>query len=71
MNIGGARPGHGDMAALGQPGKFTCCLAEDEEGSPFTPLHTSFGYDADQSAVTLVGADAPHSVMMQTNDDDP
>ena len=71
MNIGGARPGHGDMAALGQPGKFTCCLAEDEEGSPFTPLHTSFGYDADQSAVTLVGVDAPHSVMMQTNDDDP
>ncbi|MCY4618386.1 MAG: hypothetical protein OXD50_07525 [Chloroflexi bacterium] len=71
MNIGGARPGHGDMAALGQPGKFTCCLAEDEEGSPFTPLHTAFGYDADQSAVTLVGVDAPHSVMMQTNDDDP
>ena len=71
MNIGGARPGHGDMAALGQPGKFTCCLAEDEEGSPFSPLHTSFGYDADQSAVTVVGVDAPHSVMMQTDDDDP
>ncbi len=71
MNIGGARPGHGDMAGLGQPGKFTCCLAEDEESSPFAPLHTSFGYDPDQSAVTLVGVDAPHSVMMQTNDDDP
>ena len=71
MNIGGARPGHGDMAALGQPGKFTCCLAEDEESSPFPPLHTAFGYDADQSAVTLVGVDAPHSVMMQTDDDDP
>ena len=71
MNIGGARPGHGDMAALGQPGKFTCCLAEDEEASPFPPLHTSFGYDADQSAVTLVGVDSPHSVMMQTDDDDP
>ena len=71
MNIGGARPGHGDMAALGQPGKFTCCLAEDEEASPFTPLHTAFGYDADQSAVTLVGVDSPHSVMMQTDDDDP
>ena len=71
MNIGGARPGHGDMAALGQPGKFTCCLAEDEEASPFTPLHTAFGYHADQSAVTVVGVDAPHSVMMQTDDDDP
>lgn len=24
MNIGGGRPGTGDMALLGQPGKFTC-----------------------------------------------
>ena len=71
MNIGGARPGHGDMASLGQPGKFTCCLAEDEEGSPFPPLHTAFGYGADQSAVTLVGVDSPHSVMMTTDVDDP
>ena len=59
------------MAALGQPGKFTCCLAEDEEGSPFPPLHTAFGYGADQSAVTLVGVDSPHSVMMTTDVDDP
>jgi len=71
MNIGGARPVHGDMASLGQPGKFTCCLAEAEEASPWPPLHTAFGYDADQSAVTLVGVDSPHSVMHNTSADDP
>jgi hypothetical protein len=59
------------MAVLGQPGKFTCCLAEAEEESPFAPLHTSFGYDAKQSAVTLVGVESPHSVIAVTDRDDP
>jgi hypothetical protein len=71
INIGGARPGVSDMAVLGQPGKFTCCLAEAEEESPFPPLHTSFGFDAEQSTVTLVGVEAPHSVMAVVDKDDP
>ena len=71
MNIGGARPGISDMAVLGQAGKFTCCLAEAEEDSPFSPLHTSFGYDAEESAVTLVGVESPHSVIAVTDGDDP
>src|SRR5262249_43250966 len=45
-NIGGARPGSTDMAVLGQPGKFTACLAEAEETSPFAPLHVSRGLSA-------------------------
>ncbi|MGF1596305.1 MAG: hypothetical protein ACFCVK_05145 [Acidimicrobiales bacterium] len=71
INIGGARPGESDMALHGHPGKFTYCLAEDEEGSPFPPLHTSFGYSADRSAVTVVGAEAPHSVFFIGDGDDP
>ncbi|MEK9589526.1 MAG: hypothetical protein VW349_13875, partial [Gammaproteobacteria bacterium] len=63
MNIGGARPGISDMALLGHPGKFTYCLAEDEENSPFEPLHVSLGYGEAESVVTVVGAEAPHSVM--------
>ena len=46
INIGGGRPGVSDMALLGHPGKFTYCLAEAEEDSPFPPLHTSLGFDA-------------------------
>ncbi|MBT7430099.1 MAG: hypothetical protein HN783_09850, partial [Ilumatobacter sp.] len=34
MNIGDARPGVSDMALLGHPGKFSFCLAEDEQSSP-------------------------------------
>ena len=71
MNVGGARPGLSDMALLGHQGKFTSCLAEDEENSPFPPLHTSLGYDAGQSVVTVVGTEAPHSVVHVGDADDP
>jgi hypothetical protein len=71
INIGGGRSGTADMALLGHPGKFTFCLAEDEEESPFPPLHTSRGMVAEQSAVTVLGTDAPHSVMGITDADDP
>ena len=69
INIGGARPGESDMALLGHPGKFTYCLAEDEESSPFPPLHTSLGYSPEESAVTVIGAEAPHSVLYSPTGD--
>ena len=71
INIGGARPGSSDMALLGHPGKFTYCLAEDEEHSPFPPLHVWRGFQADDSVVTVIGAEAPHSVLYSGNADDP
>lgn len=71
MNIGGGLPGVSDMALHGHPGKFTFCVAEDEESSPFPPLHTSFGYAADQSVLTVVGVEGPHSVLFTASSDDP
>ena len=71
INIGGARPGESDMALHGHPGKFTFCIAEDEEHSPFPPLHTTFGYSPDQSVVTVVGSEAPHSAFFIGDADDP
>ncbi len=69
INIGGARPGVSDMALTGHPGKFTYCLAEDEEASPFPALHTSLGFEPDDSVVTVVGAEAPHSVLFSGDRD--
>jgi len=71
INIGKARPGSSDMALLGHPGKFTYCLAEDEENSPFPPLHSDLGFDSQDSVVTVVGAEAPHSVIFAGDGDDP
>lgn len=63
INIGGGRPGSSDMTLLGHAGKFTQCLAEDEESSPFEPLHVSRGFLPDQNVVTVIGTEAPHSVI--------
>ena len=71
INIGGGRPGSSDMALLGHPGKFTFCLAEDEEQSPFPPLHASLGFAPEDSVVTVIGAEAPHSVIHSGDGDNP
>ena len=70
MNIGDARPGVSDMALLGHPGKFGFCLAEDETASPWESLSVSAGYDPDESVVTILGAEAPHSVIFTNDADD-
>ena len=62
INVGGARPGTSDMALLGHGGKFGQCLAEDEEHSPFTPLHVGRGSVLSDSAVTVIGTEPPQSV---------
>jgi len=61
-NIGGARPGELDMSTLGNSGKFSYCIAENEEENPWAPLHTEFGFDREQSAVTLFAAEPPRGV---------
>lgn len=71
INIGGARPGVSDMALLGHAGKLGMVLGEDQEHSPFPPLHTSLGFGADEAVVTVVGTEAPHSVMSVGDADDP
>lgn len=71
INIGGGRAGSSDMALLGHPGKFTFCLAEAEEASPFEPFHVARGFAADESVVTVVGAEPPHSVIGVVDADDP
>jgi peroxiredoxin len=59
---GGGYPGRLDRSTLGQPGKLSLCFAEDEEASPWEPLHVERGFAAGSSVVTLIGADAPLSI---------
>lgn len=55
QNVGGAKPGEIDMATLGQPAKYTFCVAENEPASPWDPLHVERGFARDASVVTVVG----------------
>lgn len=71
MNIGGARPGLSDMALLGHPGKFTMCLTEDLDASPWPSAAVDAGFDPLESVVTVIGVEAPHSVVFVDDADDP
>jgi hypothetical protein len=62
QNVGGAKPGLGDRATLGHPGKFTYCLAENEAESPWEPLHVERGFPRTTSCVTVCGSEGPHNV---------
>jgi hypothetical protein len=62
INVGGNKPGVTDMATHGHPGKYSYCMGEDEENSPWSPFHTDRGLSAETSAVTVVCAEAPHNI---------
>jgi len=56
-NIGGGWPGAVSFAGLGQPARYSLCLAEREEDTPWPPLHVELGYRPEQSAVTIMRAE--------------
>jgi hypothetical protein len=69
LNVLGGHPGQLDRATLGHPGKFTFCLAEDEEDSPWTPLSVERGIAAGTSTVTVMAVESPHQIMNEWTHD--
>ena len=63
INLFDVRPGGIDRSTLGHPGKFSFCIAEDEEGSPWEPLAAERGVPEGASAVTVMAAGAPRQLM--------
>lgn len=61
-NIGGALPGELDRAAFGHAGKYTCCIAEKEEASPWDAMHVDRGFQTDDSTITVFAAAGPQTV---------
>jgi hypothetical protein len=64
-NVCGSRPGTLDRGTLGHPGKLTYVIAENEAESPWTPLHVERGCRPEESAVTVMAAEAPHQFYNQ------
>ena len=62
-NVAAGEPGGFDMATQTHPGKYTYCIAEFEEASPWPPYHVEQGFAAEQSVVTVVGALGPRHVV--------
>jgi hypothetical protein len=69
INVLGGVPGQLDRSTLGHPGKFSFCIAEDEENSPWPPLSIERGVPAGTSAVTVFAVESPHQVMNEWTHD--
>ncbi len=59
-NVIGTLPGELDRSSLGHPGKYTYCIAENEEDSPWPAFHTTRGFKPEQNAVTIFAALGVH-----------
>jgi hypothetical protein len=62
LNVCGAVPGVLDQSTQGHGGKYSMVIGEDEEHSPWPPLHVERGFDPAVSTVTVFAAEAPHNV---------
>ena len=69
INVLGYVPGQLDRSTLGHPGKYTLCIAEDEEDSPWIPLAQERGVPAGQSSVTVMACEAPRQIMNEWTHD--
>ena len=62
INATGSQSGEIDKATLGHPGKYTWCIAEAEDVSPWGPLQTDRGFSADDNTITVFPALSPIQV---------
>ena len=53
-NIRGIRKQIEDMGVLGNPGKYSWVVAENEENSPWEPWHVEHGFKKEDSTLTLM-----------------
>ena len=55
-------PGETDMATHGHSGKLSFCIAENEDESPWDPLHVERGFKRSDSTVTVIGGSSPQNI---------
>jgi hypothetical protein len=61
-NVLGFLPSTLDQATQGHPGKAGFCIAENEEHSPWEPLHVERGFAAHTSTVMVMSARGPEPI---------
>lgn len=69
INVLGCVPGQLDRSTLGHAGKYSFCIAEDEEDSPWIPLAQERGVPPGQSGVTVMAAEASRQIMNEWTHD--
>ena len=59
LNLGGGIPGITALSGFGGPWRYTYCVAENEEESPWPSYSQSRGYGADENVVTALPLEGP------------
>ncbi len=63
-NLGGLTPGVNVMSCQGNPTNYSFAFAENEEASPWDPLHVTRGYKREESCLTLFDGGWAHGGCM-------
>ena len=61
-NIGGGLPGSADRSTQGSPSKYSYCIAENIQASPWGSFIADRGLPEGTNAVTVFGCEPPHNV---------
>ena len=67
-NVGGGFP-KASFSCFGQPARYTFCIRENEEDSPWGPLAEERGFQAGQDVITVVQCENPQLTHDDANDD--
>ncbi len=62
VNLGGAIPGVVSMSTMAHPGRYTYCIGEAEEESPWDSLAIEHGFAPGDSVIAAFAGEAPHGV---------
>ncbi len=59
INVFEQRPGLLDRGCMGSLSKYSVCIGEDEENTPWEPFHVSQGFSPQESTVTVASIQDP------------
>jgi len=68
-NIRGVRKGMEDMGVFGNPCRYSMVIAENEEESPWEPLHVEHGFKKEDSTITVSFCQSFGQLMLYGTDD--
>lgn len=54
LNVFGVRPHELDQSTQGTPAKYSCCIGENQEASPWPAFHEEFGFAREAGTVTAL-----------------
>ena len=67
-NVGGGFP-TASFSCFGSPARYSYCIAENEDDTPWEPLCVERGFKAGQDVITVVQCDSPQLTHDDANDD--